>query len=83
MPTAAEVPEILTEVRQLLQEMDKQGVHLEVAGEKLEDGWLYVIVTPSRAGVHALDHAESMSKIERDLRQKGKSHVLLVPTLDD
>lgn len=83
MPTPAEVPEIVAEVRKRLDEASKQGISLEIVGEKLEDDWLYVVVTPSRSGVRALDHADTMSKIEGELRQKGKSHVLLVPTLED
>lgn len=51
--------------------------------DKLEDDWLYIVVAPSQPGVRALDHANTMAKIERELRQKGKSHVLLVPTLEE
>jgi hypothetical protein len=83
MPTQAEVPAIVAEVRQRLADVAKEGVHLQIAGEKLEDDWLYLVVTPSRAGVRALDHANTMATIERALRQEGKSHVLLVPTLED
>jgi hypothetical protein len=82
MPTQAEVPGIVAEVRQRLEDVAKQGIHLQVAGEKLEDDWLYVVVTPSRPGVRALDDADTMSRIERELQQNGKCHVLLVPTLD-
>ena len=60
-----------------------QGVHLQVVKDKLEDDWLYIVVAPSQPGVRALDHANTMAKIERELRQKGKSHVLLVPTLEE
>ncbi len=63
--------------------MSAPGSNLQVAGEKLEDDWLYVVVAPSQPGVRALDHADTMSKIERELRRSGKSHVLLVPTLED
>ena len=83
MPTQAEVPGIVAEVRQRLADASNQGVHLEVISDKLEDDWLYVVVAPSQPGVRALDHANTMAKIERDLRQSGKSHVLLVPTLED
>lgn len=83
MPTQAEVPGIVAEVRQRLVEASNHGVHLEVISDKLEDDWLYVVVAPSQPGVRALDHAQTMSKIERELRQSGKSHVLLVPTLEE
>jgi len=83
MPTQAEAPGIVAEVRQRLVEAANQGVHLEVVRDKLEDDWLYIVVAPSQPGVRALDHANTMAKIERELRQTGKSHVLLVPTLED
>jgi len=83
MPTQAEVPEIVAEVRRRLAEAAKQGVHLKVIRKKLEDDWLYVVVAPYQPGGRALDHADAMAKIERELQKKGKSHVLLVPTLED
>ena len=83
MPTQAEVPGIVAEVRHRLAEASNQGIYLQVISDKLEDDWLYVVVAPSQPGVRALDHAQTMSNIERDLRQSGKSHVLLVPALED
>jgi hypothetical protein len=83
MPTQSEVPGIVAEVRKRLADVEGQGVHLQVTGDKLEDDWLYVAVAPSKPGVRALDHANFMSQIERELRQQGKSHVLLVPTLEE
>jgi hypothetical protein len=83
MPTQAEVPGIVAEVRRRLAEASKQGVHLQVVKDKLEDEWLYVVVAPSQPGGRALDHAETMSKIEREMRRQGTDHLLLVPTLED
>lgn len=83
MPTQAQVPGIVAEVRKRLVSEAKQGIHLKVASKKLEDGWLYVVVTPSQPGGRATDHARTMAKIERELRQSGRNHVLLVPTLED
>ncbi len=83
MPTQAEVPGIVAEVRKRLEDVAAQGVHLQVTGDKLEDDWLYVVVAPSQPGTRALDHAVYMSQIERELRRQGKAHVLLVPTLGD
>lgn len=83
MPTQAEVPGIVAEVRQRLADAARQGVDLEVTGDRLEDDWLYVVVAPARPGVRASDHAQLMSQIERELRQQGKDQVLLVPALDD
>lgn len=83
MPTDVQVPEIVDEVRRRLADEARRGIELEVTDFKLEDDWLYVVVAPNRPGVRASDHASLMSRIERDLRQQGKSHVLLVPALTD
>lgn len=83
MPTQAEVPGIVAEVRKRLADVEKQGVHLQVMSDRLDDDWLYVVVAPSRPGERALDHANYMSQIERDLRQKGIGNVLLIPVLED
>jgi hypothetical protein len=83
MPTQAQVPEIVAEVRQRLDEVAKQGVHLQVVSEKLEDGWLYIVVTPTQPGVRGSDHARVMSQIEREMRKQGTDRLLLVPTLED
>ena len=83
MPTQAQVPGILAEIRQRLQAAAGQGVPLQVSGQKLDDDWLYVVVTPTQAGVRASDHAQFMSRIERELREAGTEHVLLVPALED
>ncbi len=83
MPTQQQVKGIVAEVRQQLKDAAEKGIHLKVTGNKLADDWLYVVVTPAKSGVRALDHADVMSKIERKLRQDGKKHVLLVPMLED
>jgi hypothetical protein len=57
--------------------------HLKVSGEKLEDDWLSIVVVPTRPGIRASDHAQIMSKIERELRAQGDDNVLLVPALED
>lgn len=83
MPTQAQVPSIVDEVRRRLQAAAAQGVPLQVSGEKLEDDWLYVVITPTQKGVRASDHARLMSQIERELRAGGTDQVLLVPALED
>jgi hypothetical protein len=83
MPTEPEVPEIVAEVRQRLADAANQGIHLQVTRDKLEDDWLYVVVTPFKPGESASDHALLMSRIERDLKKQGKDHVLLIPVLED
>ena len=59
------------------------GQPLRVSGERLDDRWLYIAVEPAQAGVSALDHANAMSRIERDLRKTGDDEVLLVPAIEE
>ncbi len=86
MPTPEQVPEILAIVQKQLQEAAIHGgVHLSVSEQdsKLEDDWLYVCVTPNEKGERASDYADLMSNIEKDLREKGAEHVLLVPAITE
>ena len=73
MPTQQEVPAIVAQVRQQLASAPRQGVRLEVSGERLDDDWLYVMVTPAEPGVRASDHAGLMSKVERHLRRRARA----------
>jgi hypothetical protein len=77
------VTDIVQKVRTRLAEAGRDGVYLKVAGEKLDDGWLYIVVVPAKPGVRASDHARLMSQIERELREQGDDQVLLVPELCD
>jgi hypothetical protein len=83
MPTAQQIEPIVHKVEQMLVVAESRGIHLKVADYKLDDDWLYIVVVPDRPGVRASDHAELMSKIERQLRAQGNDHVLLVPVLED
>ena len=84
MPTTEQqATDIVNEVRQRLADAEGQGVFLKVAGNKLDDDWLYIVVVPSRPGVRASEYANYMSKVERELRASGNENVLLVPALDD
>ena len=83
MPTTTQVTDIVQKVRDRLGDGEKEGVHLKVVNEKLDDDWLYIVVVPSKPGVRASEYANFMSKIERELRAAGDDHVLLVPALDD
>lgn len=82
MPTTQQVSEIVEKVRHRLADAEREGVHLKVASEKLDDDWLYVVVVPSKPGIRASDHARLMSQIERELREQGDDQVLLVPALE-
>ncbi len=81
MPTPQQVPGIVADVRRLL--AAQKDVALQVSGENLDDDWLYIVVTPAKPGVRAYDHAITMSRVERELRQAGTEKVLLVPAIED
>lgn len=83
MPTMQQVSEIVDKVRTRLKDAERDGIYLSVVDERLDDDWLYIIVTPTRPGVRASDHARLMSRIERELRQEGDDKVLLVPAIED
>ena len=84
MPTTTQVSEIVDRVKARLADAQRtEGVALTVSAQKLDDDWLYIVVEPARPGVRASDHANLMSKIERELRDDGIDQVLLVPALRD
>jgi len=62
---------------------EREGIHLKVVSQKLDDDWLYIVVVPSKPGVRASEYANFMSRIERELRAQGADNVLLVPALED
>ena len=74
---------IVDKVRRRLADGEREGIHLKVTGDKLDDDWLYIVVVPSKPGVRASEYANFMSKIERELRADGHDNILLVPALDD
>ena len=83
MPTMQQVPEIVKKVRERLDDAAKrEGVHLKVADERLDDEWLYIVVVPTQPGIRASEHARLMSQIERELREQGDDNVLLVPAIE-
>jgi hypothetical protein len=50
-------------------------------GNRLDDGWLTVVITPTKPNIRASEYANLMSEIERELRTKGVEEVVLVPAL--
>ncbi len=83
MPTMDQTSAIVDKARRRLADGEREGIHLKVTGDKLDDDWLYIVVVPSKPGVRASEYANFMSKIERELRADGHDNVLLVPALDD
>lgn len=83
MPSQAQVSEVVDAVKARLEQVAKSGVRLKVSGERLEDDWLYVVITPDQPGISASDHARLLSKIEKELREQGYANILLVPAIDE
>lgn len=77
MPTQQQVEPIIAQIRDLIV---AAGMPLGVAGGRLDDTWLTVIIT-SQQGIRASDYANFMSEIERELRRRGYDEVVLVPAL--
>jgi hypothetical protein len=82
MPAATQVTDTVEKVKKRLGDGEKEGIHLEVISEKLDDDWLYIVVVPSKPRVRASEYANYMSKVERELRAAGDDRVLLVPALE-
>lgn len=83
MPNTQNVESILEKIEKSFSLAVADGIFLKVVGHKIDDDWLYVIVEPSRPGISASDHANFMSKVERQLRADGDENVLLVPALSE
>jgi hypothetical protein len=84
--TADDLNSVLQKVQEKLTAREQQsGVSLAVSREasRLEDEWLYVVVSPTRAGIRAYDYVSTLGQVERELKQEGFEHVLLVPAIAD
>lgn len=84
--TADDLNSVLQKVQEKLTAKEqKSGISLTVSREasRQEDDWLYVVVSPARDGIRAYDYVSTLGEVERELRQEGISHVLLVPAIAD
>ena len=83
MPAESQTPQAVARANQLLVAAGPAGVHLALSGYRFDDGWLYLVVTPTHPGERASQHAHRMTAIERTLRAEGYSQVLLVPSVPE
>jgi len=83
MPNEQETPIIIQRVRELLTDAKNRGIHLQLTGYRLDDGWLYLVVEPTQKGQRASQHAHFMTEIERVLQKDGHDQVLLVPAVPE
>lgn len=77
--TAEQIADVVDLVRGQLPD----DLKLEKQTYKLEDEWLYITVSPAKAGIRASEFADAMARIEKDLRHRNIDNVLLVPTVND
>ena len=84
MPDQSQVGDIEVRVNGMFDAAARsRGIHLRLAGRRFDDGWLYLVAEPARAGGHATEHARFMTEVERKLRADGFDQVLLVPAVPD
>jgi hypothetical protein len=86
MRTQAEVDAIIREVRTRLEDRRQatgMDLHVPPDGYVQDDDWLSVIVTPVAPGMRAYQYVEALGELERELRNRGVDHVLLVPAMAD
>lgn len=83
MPAEKDVQTVIAQVKKLLSDAGPGGVTLELSGSRFDDGWLYLVVAPTRKGERASQHAHRMTEIERALRADGYNQVLLIPAVPE
>jgi hypothetical protein len=83
MPAEKDTQAITDRVQQLLSDAKAHDVHLRLTGSRFDDDWLYLVVTPTRAGERASTHAHLMTEIERKLQADGYEQVLIVPAVPE
>jgi hypothetical protein len=86
MRTPKDIQDILRQVRSKLDAQKIQkGVALQVAKDGFveDDDWLSVVVSPAAKGIRAYDYVEILGQVEKELRDDGVDHVVLVPAMAD
>ncbi|MBM4044283.1 MAG: hypothetical protein FJ279_04150 [Planctomycetes bacterium] len=80
------IAELLKEVQTMLAAKCKRRrfrLRVPKHGYRVEDDWITIVVTPTRAGVDAYDYVNVLSVVEKQLRARGHEHVILVPAMGD
>lgn len=83
MPTEQQIPAVTRRVQELIAAAQARAVHLRLTGYRFDDGWLYLIVEPTRPGERASQHAHFMTETERALQAEGYDQVMLVPAVPE
>ena len=77
--------EIVRLVRERLAPYQPVGETLEVLADVThkEGRWWYVIVSPDRSGLSAIDYNARVEKVERDLKKLDNANVVVLPDVPD
>ena len=84
--TQNQIQSLVQQARQELQKRAQSGgvaLKIDNDGYRVDDDWLYIVVSPTKPGIRAYDYVEMLSDVERSLKQQGANKVLLVPALAD
>jgi hypothetical protein len=82
--TQPEIRDLKKEVQTLVNTKCKgRGFRLYVNSHRKDDDWIIIAVGPKRPGIAAYDYAQVLSDAEKELRERGYEHVILVPVLTD
>lgn len=79
--TADQVQRLLDKIERLLAGSNGSTPRLRVSRElsRVEDDWLYAIVTGAAPGAGAAEYSKRLSEIEQTIRDEDHANVLLVP----
>lgn len=83
MPSEQDQSVIISRVEELLSAAESRGIHLRLTARRFDDGWLYLVIEPTRTGERASQHAYLMTEVERTLQKEGYDQVLLVPAVPE
>ena len=81
-----DVAELLQEAQSLLNvkcKRRKYGLEIPVDGYSIDEDWITIVVSPTKAEVDAYAYVQILSEVEKELRARGHEHVLLVPAFAD
>ena len=84
-PPELTAQEVVSLVRQRLDPYQPADKALDVVPDftHKEGRWWYVIVSPSRSSITAIDYNARVEKVERDLKKLDNAHVVLLPDVPD
>jgi len=76
---------MIQRLRELLRTQTGNGVDLTIADDGYieEGGWVFLVVTPAKPGIHAYEYVKRLMELERELRKDVGEQVMLLPAVPD